>query len=47
MVHKKLNEALDKNMREVLAMHQQGVNLLFTDIDRIRKEMERELEGRI
>ena len=34
-VHKKLNEILTKNLREVLAMHSRGMKLTFTDIDAI------------
>jgi hypothetical protein len=43
MVHKELNRMLTENLREVLAMHSQGIRLTFTDIDTIRTVMESEL----
>jgi hypothetical protein len=43
MVHKELNRMLTENLREVLAMHNRGIRLTFTDIDTIRTVMESEL----
>ena len=43
MVHKELNRTLIENLGEVLAMHNYGINLMFTDIDTIKAVMEREL----
>jgi hypothetical protein len=43
MVHKELNRILTENLREVLAMHNRGIKLTFTDIDTIRAIMESEL----
>ena len=42
-VHKDLNSILVKNMRDVLAMSESGVNLLFADVQKIRCMMEEEL----
>ena len=45
MVHKKLNKILTQNLQDVLAMHNSGVNLLFTDIQKIKSIMEQELQN--
>ncbi|MCM1107040.1 MAG: hypothetical protein NC355_08860 [Blautia sp.] len=42
-IHNKLNKELTVNLREVLALHRQGIHLIFPDIDYIQKEMEKEL----
>lgn len=42
-VHKKLDKLLVKNLNEVLAMNNRGINLIFTDIKAIRAIMEKEL----
>lgn len=43
-IHKKLDKLLAKNLNEVLAMHNRGIKLTFTDITAIRAIMEKELE---
>ena len=43
-VHKKLDKLLVENLNEVLAMHNRGIKLIFTDIDAIRNIMEQELQ---
>lgn len=45
-VHKKLNKRLTEDLNDVLAMYNRGVKLVFTDIERIRIIMEKELEVR-
>lgn len=44
-VHKKLDKLLVENLNEVLAMHNRGIKLIFTDIDTIRNIMEQELKN--
>ena len=39
-VHNELNRILTENLREVLALHNRGIHLIFTDIDKIRDIME-------
>lgn len=43
-IHKKLDKLLVENLNEVLAMHNRGIKLTFTDITAIRIIMEKELE---
>ncbi len=43
-IHKKLDKVLVENLNEVLAMHNRGIKLTFTDITAIRVIMEKELE---
>lgn len=43
-IHKKLDKLLVENLNEVLAMHNRGIKLTFTDITAIRTIMEKELE---
>ena len=43
-IHKKLDKLLVENLNEVLAMHNRGIKLTFTDITAIRAIMEKELE---
>ena len=43
-VHNELNRTLTENLREVLALHNRGIHLIFTDIEKIRTIMEQELE---
>lgn len=45
-VHKELNEVLTENLRKVLAMHNRGIKLTFTDIDAIKAVMEKKLRQR-
>ncbi len=40
-VHNELNRTLTENLREVLALHNRGINLIYTDIARIKMAMER------
>lgn len=42
-VHNELNRILTENLREVLALHNRGINLLYTDIAKIKMVMEQEL----
>ena len=42
-IHKKLDKLLVENLNEVLAMHNRGIKLTFTDIKAIRNIMEEEL----
>ena len=44
-VHNELNRMLSENLREVLALYNRGIHLIFTDIDKIRTIMEQELEN--
>ena len=44
-VHNELNRILTENLREVLALHNRGIHLIFTDIDKIRTIMEQELNN--
>lgn len=44
-VHNELNKILKENLREVLALHNRGINLTYTDIARIKTAMEQELEN--
>ena len=44
-VHNELNRILTENLGEVLALYNRGIHLIFTDIDKIRTIMERELEN--
>lgn len=44
-VHKELDKKLRKNLKEVIAMRKQGINLLYTDVDRIMEIMVRELDN--
>lgn len=46
IVHKELNEVLTENLRKVLAMHNRGIKLTFTDIDAIKAVMEKKLRQR-
>ena len=43
-IHKKLDKLLVENLNEVLAMHNRGIKLTFTDITAIRTIMEEELK---
>lgn len=42
-VHNELNRILTENLREVLALHNGGIHLIYTDIARIKVIMEQEL----
>lgn len=44
-VHDELNRILSENLREVLALHNRGIHLIYTDIVKIKTMMERELEN--
>ena len=44
-VHNELNRILTENLREVLALHNRGIHLIYTDIVRIKAIMEQELEN--
>ena len=44
-VHNEFNRILRENLREVLAMHNRGINLIYTDIAKIKATMEQELEN--
>ena len=44
-VHNELNRILTENLREVLALHKRGINLIYTDIAKIKMDMEQELEN--
>ena len=43
-IHKKLDKLLVENLNDMLAMHNCGIKLTFTDITAIRTIMEKELE---
>lgn len=45
VVHKELNKVLTKNLRDVLAMYDAGVKLLFANVQEIRCIMEQELQN--
>lgn len=45
-VHKELNRVLVENLREVLALYNRGINLIYTDVAKIKAAMEQELEGK-
>ncbi len=42
-IHNKLNRDLTVNLREVLAMYNRGIRLIFPDIKYIQRTMEEEL----
>ena len=44
MVHKELNKILVKNLQDVLAMHNSGVKLFFTNVQEIWRIMEQKLQ---
>lgn len=44
-VHNELNRILTENLREVLALHNRGIHLLYADIAKIKTVMEQELEN--
>lgn len=44
-VHNELNRILTENLREVLALHNRGIHLMYTDIAKIKTIMEHELEN--
>lgn len=44
-VHKNLNKNLDESLREILAMYECGVKLIFTDVDNIKLKLQEELES--
>ncbi|MCM1101250.1 MAG: hypothetical protein NC398_07680 [Acetatifactor muris] len=44
-VHDELNRVLVENLREVLALHNRGINLIYTDVAKIKAIMEQELEN--
>ena len=44
-VHKELNKVLVENLREVLALYNRGINLIYTDVAKIKAAMEQELEN--
>lgn len=44
-VHNELNRILTENLREVLAMNNRGIKLTYTDVDKIKAVMEKELEN--
>ena len=39
-IHNELNRILTENLREVLALHNRGINLFYTDINQIKTVME-------
>ncbi len=43
-VHNELNRILAKNLMEVLALHNHGIHLIYTDITKIKTIMEQELK---
>ena len=45
-IHKELDRTLNIYLKQVLAMQKRGINLLFTDIEKIKKIMETELDGK-
>ena len=44
-VHNELNRTLTENLNEVLALYKRGINLIYTDIAKIKMVMEQELEN--
>ncbi|MCM1162476.1 MAG: hypothetical protein NC412_14825 [Roseburia sp.] len=44
-VHNELNRILTENLREAFALHNRGINLLYTDIEKIRMVMEQKLKN--
>ncbi len=44
-IHNELNRILTENLGEVLALHNRGINLLYTDVAKIKAVMEQELEN--
>lgn len=44
-VHDELNRILTENLREVLAMYNRGIKLIYTDIAKIKTAMEKELKN--
>lgn len=44
-VHNELNRILAENLREVLALHNRGIQLIYTDIEKIKMIMEQELKN--
>lgn len=44
-VHNELNRILTENLREVLALHNRGIYLIYSNIAKIKTIMEQELEN--
>lgn len=44
-VHNELNRILTENLREVLALYNRGIHLMYTDIAKIKTIMKYELEN--
>lgn len=45
-IHNELNRILTENLKEVLAINDRGIKLIFTDIAKIKAVMEKELKSR-
>lgn len=45
-IHNELNRILIENLKEVLAINDRGIKLIFTDIAKIKAVMEKELKSR-
>ncbi len=44
-VHNELNRILTGNLREVIALYNRGINLLYTDVAKIKMIMEQEIKN--
>ena len=44
-VHNELNRVLTESLGEILALHNRGINLIYTDIAKIKRVMEQALEN--
>ena len=44
-VHNELNRVLTESLGEILALHNRGINLIYTDIAKIKRVMEHALEN--
>ncbi len=44
-VHNGLNRILTGNLREVIALYNRGINLLYTDVAKIKMIMEQEIKN--
>lgn len=44
-VHNELNRILTENLREVIALYNRGINLLYTDVAKIKMIMEQEIKN--
>ncbi len=43
-VHDELNKILTQNLSEILAMYHRGIKLIYTDIDKIKAVIEKEID---